>query len=106
MSFKSARSKATNISIETKKRLLERDNHRCIFCKSSSGLTGAHFISRASGGLGIKENSASVCIHCHQRLDHSTERKYMLMEFREYLDKHYPNFTDEERIFDRREWLK
>lgn len=106
MTFKSARSNATNFDKETKVDMLRRDNYRCIFCKSSNGLTPAHYISRASGGLGILENGACVCVSCHQQLDQSSNRDAMLCTFKQYLNYHYPSFGDENRIYDRRIWLK
>ena len=106
MSFKSQRSKATNFSKEVKIDMLRRDGYRCIFCKSSTGLTPAHFISRGAGGMGIVENGACVCVECHMLLDQSINRKDMLKEFRVYLDFHYPEFTDDDRVFNRRKWLK
>lgn len=104
--YKSARSKSTNFSKQVKIDMLRRDKYRCIFCGTSEGLTPAHYISRASGGLGIIENGACVCVKCHQALDHSTNRESMLLTFKQYLNYHHPGFIDENRIFDRREWLK
>ena len=105
MSFKSQRSKACDFSKETKIDMLRRDGYRCILCRASEGLTPAHYIARSSGGLGILENGACICIECHQSLDHSTSRQKLLEKFKAYLDKHYPDFTDKERIFNRRTWL-
>lgn len=105
--YKSDRSNACDFDLETKKAMLKRDKEKCIFCPSRYNLTPAHYISRGSGGLGILENGACVCIVCHNRLDHSTERKYLLAQFKEYLDMLYPDFKDVDRIYDRRkDWYK
>lgn len=98
------RTKATSIPQTVKGIVIRRDTSgttlpRCIFCGSVYGLTIAHYISRANGGLGIEENLACVCMDCHRSLDQSTSRKVMLEWFRQYLDIHYPNFTDEERKY-------
>lgn len=94
----SKRTKATSISNSVRWLVYERDN-KCIFCHRTYNITLAHFISRASSGLGIKENLACVCMDCHRKLDQSIERKTMLEKFRQYLDNHYPGFTDEERKY-------
>lgn len=104
--YKSARSKACDVSKEVRQQVLERDHHRCIFCGNQNNLTMAHYISRASGGLGIVENIASVCITCHQALDHSTNRESMLLTFRQYLNYNHPDFLNVDRVYDRRQWLK
>ena len=106
MSFKSQRSKATDFNKKIKMEMLERDNYRCIFCGNAYSLTPSHYVSRASGGLGIIENGACLCISCHQALDQSSDREQMMLEFQMYLGRHYPDFEDVDRIFDRREWLK
>lgn len=101
MSYKSKRSQATNFTNETKQEMLERDRYSCIFQGPGcgGGLTPAHFIGRGQGGLGIKENGACVCMAHHTQLDHSTDRAGMLKEFRRYLERHYPGFTDTDRTY-------
>lgn len=95
----SKRTKATSISQTVKEIVCERDKYRCIYCGSVYGLTIAHYISRANGGLGIEQNLACVCLDCHRSLDQSTSRKTMLEKFKQYLDSYYPSFTDEERKY-------
>ena len=94
------RTKALSPSDAVRREVYERDRW-CIFCGDPHSKTLAHFISRAQGGLGIKENLARVCIRCHHQLDHTTDRKKMLAQFRDYLESLYPHFTDEERVFKR-----
>lgn len=86
------RTKATSISKEVRDIVLERDKH-CIFCGTTYGLTFAHYISRANGGLGIEQNLACVCMDCHRKLDQSTERKAMLEVFERYLKRQYENWN-------------
>lgn len=55
---------------KTREDIYERDGFRCIYCNSARALGVAHiFISRAHGGLGVKENGALLCQRCHHDLD-------------------------------------
>lgn len=99
MAFKSKRSNATNFSIKVKNEMLSRDGYVCILCGSSYGLTPAHYIGRGRGGLGIIENGACICVECHMKLDQSAEGPILKERFKNYLDRFYPNFTDEQRTF-------
>ena len=105
MSFKSARSNACNFDLKTKQLMLERDNYKCIFC-TSLNVTPAHYLPRSQGGLGILENGVCLCVSCHQALDNGIAKEHLKLKVRRYLDKHYPGFTDVERTYNRREWLK
>ena len=89
----SKRTKATSISENAKVSVAHRDNYGCIFCRGVYGLTYAHYISRANGGLGIEQNLACVCMECHRKLDQSTERKAMLEVFERYLKRQYENWN-------------
>ena len=99
--MKSNRTKATDISSKVRKEIHERDKH-CIFCYTTSNPTVAHYISRAHGGLGCKENLALVCLRCHMLLDQSKHRQTMMEYFKKYLEDKYPGFKDEERKY--RKW--
>lgn len=109
--MKSRRSKACDFSKKEREAIIERDSvngrHCCIFCGNPSGLQIAHYIPRSAGGLGIRENGACACIHCHAQLDSGSEidRFQMKDKFRKYLDKFYPFFTDEMRTY-RKEGMK
>ena len=96
--YKSKQSKATDIPQKVKREVADRDHDRCIFCHSI-GAPNAHYIPRSQGGLGIKENVMTACAECHRKLDSTTERKRMLEYAKKYLNRYYPNFTDEERIY-------
>lgn len=93
------RTKALDISKKVKMTVWERDRHRCILCGSSSAMPNAHYISRSKSGLGIEQNIVTLCMDCHRRLDQSTERKELLNKVKNYLDRFYPNFTDDMRRY-------
>lgn len=89
----SKRTKATSISQSVKFDVCERDKYKCIYCGTTYGLTIAHYISRANGGLGIPQNLACVCMECHRQLDQSTHRKVMLEQFEKYLISKYSDWN-------------
>lgn len=93
------RTKALDISKKVKMTVWERDKHRCILCGSSSAMPNAHYISRAKSGLGIEQNIVTLCMDCHRRLDQTTERKELLNKVKHYLDRFYPNFTNDMRRY-------
>lgn len=99
----SKRTKATDISKTVREKVYERDSFDnvpcCIMCGSSRNLELAHFIPRSSGGLGIEENIVTLCNDCHKYLDQSVRRKVLLQKVRDYLDRFYPNFKDEDRKY-------
>ena len=103
--YKSKRSQATDFDKDTKIDMLRRDGYRCIFCSNSESLTPAHYISRAKGGLGILENGVCLCVQCHQALDQSPARAHLQLKLQRYLKIKHPDFKDEDRIYDRRQWL-
>lgn len=93
------RTKELTISKKVKMTVWERDRHRCILCGSPSAMPNAHYISRAKSGLGIEQNIVTLCMDCHRRLDQTTERKELLNKVKHYLDRFYPNFTDDMRRY-------
>lgn len=93
------RTKELAISKKVKMTVWERDRHRCILCGSPSAMPSAHYISRAKGGLGIEQNIVTLCFNCHRRLDQTTERKELLLKVKRYLNRFYPGFDDEKRIY-------
>lgn len=90
------RTKSLGISDKTRKTVYERDNY-CILC-GLQGTDMAHYISRAQGGLGIPENIVYLCRDCHMALDGVYRKEYKEL-VKEYLDKHYPDFQDSERVY-------
>ena len=61
----SKRSKACDISMEVKKKVWERDEHKCVICHNPYAKPNAHYIARSQGGLGIEENIVTLCLRCH-----------------------------------------
>lgn len=97
--MRSARAKALDIPKKVKDRVWERDGGCCIFCGSPSALPNAHYIPRSKGGLGIEENVVTACAECHRAMDQSPEREKYLRRAKKYLDRHYPGFEDERRVY-------
>ena len=90
---KSKRTLATEIKPKTRKEVIERDKH-CIMCGSHQMLTIAHYISRANGGKGVKENLVLLCMTCHMKLDQSSERKKLLQIVKNHLQSNYGDFDE------------
>lgn len=103
MSKKSARSKATEISMKVKNVVWERDNHHCIYCgKTGYGvMPNAHFIPRSKGGLGVEENIVTLCQHCHYNYDFGAETtKSTYRHFiRNYLKSKYEGWNEQNLIY-------
>ena len=95
------RTKATSINPKVKKDVHRRDEERCILCNLhvNEFFASAHYIPRSKGGLGIKENIVTLCIDCHDEYDKTTRRPIIKEQIKKYLNKHYPEFTDEQRIY-------
>lgn len=103
------RAKACAISAKVKQAVRDRDSIDgwpcCIICGSPDGLPEAHYISRASGGLGIEENIVTLCRRCHDRYDNSKSRdehEAIKEIIRNYLKWHYPDWDEEKLIY--RKW--
>lgn len=94
------RTKATSIPKKVREEVYARDKG-CIICNSTSNLTIAHFISRAQSGMGIRENLVALCILCHHEMDNGKNSLEIKEKVRQYLEKFYPNFTDEMRIYNK-----
>ncbi len=94
----SKRTRALMISKAVKDKVYGRDGGRCIFC-CKPGLPEAHYISRAHGGLGIEENVVTACRLCHDLMDNSSERPFMLAHAREYLKAQYPGWDESKLIY-------
>lgn len=96
MSYKSKRSKATDIPMKVKKIVHERDKH-CIIC-GKQGLPNAHYISRQNGGLGIEENVVTLCIDCHNDYDNGNKKEEYENRIKEYLKSKYGDSWNEEKL--------
>lgn len=94
---KSKRTKALEIPLKVKEKVLERDGC-CVYC-GRQGQPNAHYIARSQGGLGIEENILTLCFDCHRKYDQSTERQKMRAYFAEYLKSKYPDWNEEKLVY-------
>lgn len=93
---KHRQTKLTDIPMDVKMKVWERDGGKCILCgKSYLASPNAHYIARSHGGLGIEENIVTLCLYCHCAYDNSDQRKYLRDRIRGYLKMMYPNWTEE-----------
>ena len=103
--MKSRRTKATDIPPKVKKAVEERDSIDgvpcCIFCGSPNAKGEGHVIGRAQGGLGVERNLITVCRTCHGRMDNTTYRDYYVNKAKEYLQSIYPDWNEEELVFNK-----
>lgn len=111
------RAKACEFGKKERWIIYERDGGRCIFCTSgredikmpkdflAEQIDGyMHYIPRSQGGLGIPKNGALGCRFHHRILDNGTDREQArkLKEyFREYLQKHYKDWNEEDLHYDK-----
>ena len=103
----SKRSKATDISQAVKKKVWERDKHRCVVCGNNYNvMPNAHYISRNKGGLGIEQNVVTLCTEltknkCHRKYDLGTkeERERIGLKIKKYLQSKYDNWNEEDLIY-------
>lgn len=103
--------KARSIPMEVKRAVAARDSLEdwpcCINCgepapaERPTAFSCAHFISRAQGGLGIEENTLTLCPKCHHKYDQTTERSTLRDFFRGYLMEKYPNWNEDELYYRR-----
>ena len=96
--------KATQIPNDVKQKVFIRDNGKCIVC-GSPGIPNAHYIRRSHGGMGIEENIVTLCPKCHHDFDNGFKREEIGSYIKESLDKFYPDFPDEKRVYDKYDWL-
>jgi 5-methylcytosine-specific restriction endonuclease McrA len=97
---KSRRAKALDITPATKDRVFLRDGRKCVLCGTTwTAMPNAHYISRAQGGLGVEQNVVTLCHSCHGRYDNSAERIALRERIRAYLEKKYPNWTEDDLTY-------
>lgn len=73
-------------------------------CHNKFGLGIAHvFVSRAKGGLGIKENGVILCQNHHNALDqyHLDQHEKVRFHVENYLRFHYGNIQPSDVIYNR-----
>lgn len=101
---------ATAIPFEVKLKVYHRDNKRCIICgrfipydeETKTWIGGGshcHYIRRSQGGLGIEENIVTLCNSCHYEFDEGKHHQEIRDYISEYLDRFYPDFEDENRVY-------
>ena len=95
---KSRQTKAHEIPPKVKEAVYERDGGACVWC-GRRGLPNAHFVARSQGGLGIEENTLTLCPDCHRRFDQTDERPKMREFFKEYLQSKYTDWNEDKLIY-------
>ena len=92
--------KACSIAYDVKKKVWERDNHRCIVCGDTRTASPvAHYIPRSQLGLGIEENIVTLCLRCHCAFDNSISRPWMKAIIRDYLMSHYEGWDEKNLVY-------
>lgn len=91
------RTKALDIPKTVKDEVWERDGHQCIICGSPYAMPNAHYISRAHGGLGIPENTVTLCFRCHDFYDNGAGGGSLKSKIADHLRGKYPDW-DEKRL--------
>lgn len=99
-------SRACDINPKVKQRVWDRDGHCCIICKSPYALPNAHYIRRSQGGLGIVQNIVTLCDECHNDFDNGSKRKENGEKIRNYLMGWYPDWNEEDLVYDKYRWAK
>lgn len=93
-----ASTKACEFPPGVKAAIYERDGGRCVIC-GAPGAPNAHYIPRSQLGLGIVENGVTLCASCHRKYDHTGMRTAYGKIIRQHLDRFYPGFPDEDRVY-------
>ena len=99
---KSKRTKATDISPKVRQEVEARDNHQCVFCKTTREVRGEmHYIRRSQGGMGIPQNLLTGCRSCHRQFDEGPNKELYRERAREYLKSIYPDWNEEDLIYNK-----
>lgn len=97
----SKRSRACDISYDTRAKVIRRDGGTCIICGKAWGLQVAHYIPRSQGGLGVEQNLVLLCPQCHADFDNGHRRKDFGDYIRNYLKRYYTGWNTQELIYDK-----
>lgn len=114
MSGKSKQAKLREFSEKEREKIKTRDKGRCIFCEMRYHMEKAdwfgthifsimHYIPRSKNGLGIEQNGAVGCQYHHDMMDNGYygRRGEMLSLFKDYLKIHYPDWNEEELVYNK-----
>lgn len=99
--------KARDFDRKTKIAIAQRDSIDgwpcCVYCgaaaPSALAWSNAHYIARSQGGLGEERNGLTLCPICHRKYDQTTARMKMREFFREYLQNHYEDWSEDALIY-------
>lgn len=91
--------KATAIPKNVKEIVFDRDDHRCILCRSPQGVPNAHIIRRSQGGMGVERNIVTLCPCCHREFDEGRDGKQMYEEIVQYIKQFYPDWSRDQVIY-------
>lgn len=64
-----------------RRKILKRDNYKCVECGSDEKLNVHHIIQRSKGGDNSESNLVTLCLKCHAE-KHKGEQIYNLMKSR------------------------
>lgn len=59
----------------SRKNILKRDSHRCLYCGSNKDLTIDHVIPKSRGGMDTWENLATACNPCNNKKGNRTPKE-------------------------------
>ena len=102
---KHERTKKTEIPMNVKIEVWNRDNHKCIFCGIDVDMfyANAHFIPRSAGGLGVAKNIITACPKCHNEQDNGLNTKEYDLKAESYLKSIYgDNWTKNDLVYKKR----
>jgi 5-methylcytosine-specific restriction endonuclease McrA len=94
------RTKATSITMDMRRTVLDRDKWQCIHCGTNYQLTIAHaYLSRSKGGKGIAENLCVLCMLCHHQYDNGMKKEQEIVKegVIRHMQSHY-GLVDLEKI--------
>jgi 5-methylcytosine-specific restriction endonuclease McrA len=76
--------------ILTRKNILRRDNHKCVYCgRSDLTLTIDHIIPKARGGSDTWENLVAACVKCNNKKgDRTPDEANMPLRIKPYAPNH------------------
>lgn len=115
----SRQAKAREFGKKAREEIYRRDGGACIFCRMDYHREDAawlglrtmgimHYIPRAKNGLGIPQNGALGCQYHHEMMDNGRQgrRGEMLALFRKYLQGKYPDWNENNLVYDKWRWEK